>query len=893
MPVRRAWLVVGLLGLACERAGEHESSPRNRTHAEIGEHGVEAAELEVGLVGCDAVFADPLCLRETSKPFAIWLPGQSGIDEFELSIEGRSLAHTSLVETSADELGVLMRVSELPPRATLTLDRNGERVATLRLDRMPAQYLDLLAQAKADRQAVRAPLAEARARVAGRPAFLLDCLRAKIDYGEASAQIVSDAPNRLRSNASVVGDRRCIAELQLQAASLLLDADLDVAAEHIRAARDYGRQVPDIAVNADLLDAQLAQRIGQVEQSLVLLERAWNLARRLRLPELYSTTVVTRAIALTNIGRFDEAEQLGREAIVNSRGQREALKVRNNVAWVRVLHREDDLRAVDPILELRALVDEDPRNTTWLNLAIASSRDGLLDEAARALQAIDVERLGNRDRVWFEIVSARIEMGKRPRAVASARGHLDQARQIADLGREPDSQLRVRLERARMEFELGELAAARREFEDAERMADVIALSIDGATGRSSFASSRSESRGRHVELLLRLDDRPAALCVVLGGRARHLRALAAGSGDLDHLDAATRKRYRDLLGDYHARKRAMGQRVRESWRLSLAERDELVNELAGEAKALDQLLHDARRLVEQDRPQWSCERVRPREPEQALLTMIADADGRGWYFFLDVGGRVEVVHVWPTEGETSAALAARALAELIGRSSEFEILTVVATGEFVGLDFQSEVGDDVRVIHGMGLGSSSTGQPWRGEVALHAGTGGLAHTEREISAVAAILEAAGWRVVDWSPTSSSQPDLLHFAGHGERFGTTGWDSALRLAGDERLTSGELIAGRRSPRLVVLGACAAGMTSPEMIDGGMNMAVAFLLAGAEIVIAPDREVEDEVAVELAAMLYEGAPDPEHAGELGEHLMKRLVAVNAADARFRSWRIWIR
>jgi hypothetical protein len=270
---------------------------------------------------------------------------------------------------------------------------------------------------------------------------------------------------------------------------------------------------------------------------------------------------------------------------------------------------------------------------------------------------------------------------------------------------------------------------------------------------------------------------------------------------------------------------------------------------------------------------------------------MSSDSRGLGWHFFLDRDGAIAHSHLEPGEGETTARLATRALAEFEVPLRGVERLVVVATGEFVGLDFQALVPDSVLVVHGLGLGEAPKPAPWRGVVGVHGSGGGLVHVERELDIVREAL--ADWTLVEWSASGGVQPDLLHFAGHGQRVGTTGWRSALRLSEAEWLTSGEVIAGQRSARVVVLGACAAGMTSPEAIDGGMNMAVAFLLAGAEMVIAPDHDVDDASAVELAQSLYSDAPPAARAADLRNHLMARLARAKASDPRFHGWRIWVR
>jgi len=59
------------------------------------------------------------------------------------------------------------------------------------------------------------------------------------------------------------------------------------------------------------------------------------------------------------------------------------------------------------------------------------------------------------------------------------------------------------------------------------------------------------------------------------------------------------------------------------------------------------------------------------------------------------------------------------------------------------------------------------------------------------------------------------------------------------------------------PRWVVLSACDAGRSSLEAPGEGIGLAQAFLLAGAQSVIAATRTVDDHTARNLLSELYRG------------------------------------
>jgi len=105
--------------------------------------------------------------------------------------------------------------------------------------------------------------------------------------------------------------------------------------------------------------------------------------------------------------------------------------------------------------------------------------------------------------------------------------------------------------------------------------------------------------------------------------------------------------------------------------------------------------------------------------------------------------------------------------------------------------------------------------------------------------------------------------DLLHYAGHGTFSGLGGWESVLPLAGDSRLTLGDLLALGRPPRWVVLSGCETGRSSTGAPVEGLGLAHAFLLAGSRAVIAATRPVGDLPTQGLFAELYRHwGPEPD-------------------------------
>lgn len=103
----------------------------------------------------------------------------------------------------------------------------------------------------------------------------------------------------------------------------------------------------------------------------------------------------------------------------------------------------------------------------------------------------------------------------------------------------------------------------------------------------------------------------------------------------------------------------------------------------------------------------------------------------------------------------------------------------------------------------------------------------------------------------------------FHFAGHGVLDAADPWDAHFVLAGQERLTVGDLFASRPMARHVVLSGCETGRTGRTVKIG---LPDAFIASGARTVVATTRPVSDNQAAAFIQRFYDagGATDPVHA-----------------------------
>lgn len=866
------------------------------------------AALPVAVWGCDHLLAEPRCLRSQPRPLVLWLEGEWAASDLSLSFEDVPLGDTE-VRTSADERGVLVELD--PPAATGQLvwaHADGRRFA-LALAPVPEAFARARDEVGAlvdggDARAARDRTTALREGLDPLDAHLLDCLDAGLAMraGDAAATTL---PWRLEAAPAPIADALGIDRAHANAAYVAIVGELDYvkAQRHVDALQARPLDLEG-QISRAYYGGLLARQIGRFDEALASLEHAGELAERARHTSYLGSILAEQAVVLAELGRFDEAEALAHEATTKLTPDDPILtSIRHEATWVRILHREDEPGLPDPSDTLQALIEhpdltDADANKYRLNLAIAASQSNDHARAERVLAPLDRTQLNREEQVFFELVKARIAHQRGEPSLA--REHLERGRLLAELVGHEAFLLRVRLARARLEQQVGDRAAARREHELAEALEDRLALGIGAQLGRSTFSTARRHDRAAHVELLLELGDRAAALCTVLGARARHLRSLSVRHGS-SPVDPARRERQRRLLLRHAELRDQLEQRRQDDWKLSVAELEQLRERNDRDRERIDALATEAMALVEREPAPWSCDQARSPAREHALLTMHPAVAADGWWVMLDRAGVVETVPVRIDRAAGAGGAeqaAAQALTTLVaaGRLAGVRTLTVVPLGELGAVDVHRldplRGLDGLRVVYGLGLGRAARAVAADGSaVAIAGGGDDLRDPAAEVDEVRAAMGRHGWTLRDaWAPADETQPTLLHYAGHGHHAGPSGWDSTLELA-EGPLSAEQIIAHQHAPAVVVLGACDAAATDAKLLDGGMNMASAFLLAGAELVIAPSRPVADADARALAQQLYRAPPSPRDAAALADALVEGLTTAQREGGRFGAWRAW--
>ncbi|KIG15294.1 Tetratricopeptide TPR_4 [Enhygromyxa salina] len=876
---RHRGLTVALLGLlGCpaqpsETGGTGPADPPDPSDPTV-QVDPRAASIEAGppaMFGCAGLILDTgqlRCLLRKPKPLRAWLDGRRDAT-IELWFDGAPLAST----LSRDRDGLLLEFE--PPRehGLVELRAPTGEVWRVQLTSASARHTELRKAANergraGDFAGAAAIFATAADELTPAQADLLRCDEARLAIAERRFAHVIALANGLTDSPAI----SCVgAAASLAAYVQLFDQpDFNAADQHLATATAAGRFDFETAIGARYLRGVFDHRIGDIDESLVEFEASARLAKLVGDEQQFMASTIMQAVALARLGRLREAESLA-TSIVSGIAEDATTDplirdVRYDLAWIALLAREADPHAPDPSATLRELIADYTRTQshsdvarTRLHLVFARLQSRDLTSARTELDQIDGAQLDTHSLVWFEL--AAFELALASGATRAARGHLDRAELYADLTRDREHHFRIWAARGALARAKGDRGAALEALRHASTIADELALAVPGSSGRSMMVTAHRQADTALVELLVELDQAEAALCAAVSVRARHLRALSARLRP--PLSREDQRDYQALLSQHRALRLDIDEQLADAWQQPSTELQALREQLSEQGERADELLRQATALLERDAPRWSCDRVLPRRDGQAVLAMAPSADDdRGWFMLARRDGevtRTEVIEI--ANVLAPGERAAQAIAALGPSLAEVRELEVIPVGRLSSVDFHALLRPrEITVVYSLGLGHAETNPRARATADVVAGSSDLPAVASEAAHVSARLHELGWQVTpSWAPASDDQPHLLHYAGHGTatgaRAGEGGWDSYIEIPGFGRLSASQIVAGQRAPRIVVLGACSTGAVSDEIIDGGMNLAAAFLLAGAELVIAPTGPVDDQAALSLSQTIY--------------------------------------
>lgn len=685
---------------------------------------------------------------------------------------------------------------------------------------------------------------------------------------------------------------REVAQKMLLVHSSIQDRQLELARESLNALRLPAEAPAESRIVVMYYRGLLAEKEGDYRSALAEIQRAVESAERLKLDLHQWIAEEQLALLLRGVGRSREAAQLFERLrrTTPAADSCQTAQLLANQGWATLLAREAGESFGDPTqLFERALETYQAcpdftlgkRVNILINLALSHLQEGHLAEAKDLLAATrELEpHPPLRHTLWQLDLEARIALREdRP---ADALRLFERLEDLAQGASSPNGTLRAVFGQARSQKSLGNEAAALDTLRKAEALLDEQSIQVPIHEGRETFMATRQTIVSLHVEILLEQGRTAEALDVARHSRSRMLRQLER-SDRLADLTPDRRTQWERLLATYHERRAALEERAKDDWRLPS---DQLRREQAarkGEAKSVKELL-DRAFLVLDDAAEPQGETLPPPRPGELILTWCPLS--QGWVGFAADGETIATHRFDLPAGVLllPGELARRLLLPFHTAIEKAERIRILPSGPLRGVDFHALPFDgDVLlagrpVVYGLDLPvPSGPAQPAGRHALLVADPrDNLPGAISEARTVRKALEAGSrpWTIEELQSADASAEtvrsrlagaDLLHYAGHGTFSGFGGWDSSLLLAGETRLTLGDLLALDRVPAWVVLSGCDTGRSSIETPVESLGLAHAFLLAGSRAVIASVRPADDRTVPAFFTGLYrqlEREPDP--------------------------------
>ncbi len=695
------------------------------------------------------------------------------------------------------------------------------------------------------------------------------------------------------------------------------------------------RNVPARARLANALhEGRHLQRTGQPQAAIEAYERMEAAGRY--------ESLAQHAGLLAFLGRVDEAKSLllRVDEHVDAMRCQDWLRILTSMAWARIQLGEQGIDMGDPLPELYDVLmllrkwgetdggcyDANLEPNALINAALAEIAEGHVGQAQLQLDRflllstpLDPVEDWEFDE-YRELIELRSRLGLADTAALSEwmMVHASSGRGP----RRPDSRWRRSYWRGEAYQALGLQPDAMRAYMDAEGALEDLMQELSFDVAREALLLGRQPSAGRLVELLVDADRWDEALCFARRARGRmdHVldrNALVAA------LPPARIRDWEDAIMEVHSLHGSLDKQEQSEWEVPSeklgAHRAKVAQtrERLGQATdALFEVLHSDPSSVSAD------ERCQFRQvPASGSVHVLyfpleRKLDRSRWMgFAFDETGVIEATRIGPLpevddvakwDTDTLEIWADALLEPLAGSLQAARDIAVLPMGPLWSVPFAAlPFGEGILLEHmpvtlSLDLTRLRTGGPGtasRPKRALVIGSphGDLPEAESEALFVHDALDARGWPVVtlvredatvDTVRGALADATLLHYAGHGYRGGVEGWDSRLSLAADGDLDVHDVLALPRVPTSVVLLACDATPGSERSLGGGMSLARAFLLAGTDLVLASDGELDDRLAKRVAEEIYDhGVP---LAGKGAEIVQQALLAVRKAEPPQTEW-----
>ncbi len=701
---------------------------------------------------------------------------------------------------------------------------------------------------------------------------------------------------------------------------------LDQAAQYVG---DY----PDGAARLPYYRGQLAMELGDLRSALHLFNESERRARRLGLERLIYNSQNASAGQLMLVGRVQEALVILRQ--IDSQGIAkadvspcESVDVAANLGYAFVLAAElgqirvSSAHALSDATEtleraLRLADDECPdpfrRSTILTFLSLTAVEQGRLDEAQTRLTEAKASVRSPRgtDALLLLETEARLEAARGN--IARAMKLFDKEWELASAFDMPQGQWEAAIGRAKCLEQSGNYTQALEAFSLAARVVERSSLLIPLGEGRTSFLGDRDIGTVGHIELLFKMGRSAEALSVARAARSRVIVSVQ-NALRLQHLSSQDRERWQQAVQRYRTTKEAIVAEAVDDWKLP-------ENELRARRGNRQQRLDDLHRLLDESvlasRPRETDSRgtLSYRVPSEGELLLAYYPVRDAWIGFAADASGVDHFRVPEFPWDSPPSHLSNLLLSPAGKKiQKAKRITFLPSARFNQIDFHALPWNGAPLVafadvqYALDLDSRIVER--REDSARIAAvvadpTEDLLAAQAEGSAVAQMLSRGpdSWTVHLLEGHQANlasvlheldSAQLFHYAGHGIFSGAEGWDSSLLLAGQGRLGLGDIITSERVPRHVVLSGCETAKSASEHQAESFGLAHAFLLAGAESVVATSRKIPDALASKIARALYEEGQPYWTANHSAGALRVAQLAVRLANpeldwAAFRAFR----
>ncbi|MBV1859659.1 MAG: CHAT domain-containing protein [Nannocystaceae bacterium] len=830
--------------------------------------------IEAAVIGCVDLRTDRTCVFEPGRPLTVWaaldhdaMPRLFANGK-RLPFEGTAVADGVRWTLDPQASWHTLNVEGLSGQTQLALRRRGPSVPQLEQIRA---FQDAGQTAEAQSELTKTlPTLPRTARAQGHElggdlAFLRGDIKAAIESYEFSARLYAEQ-SRYRK-ASTVAHRIAYACTALEPDEACARAWLDRDADWIQGdpeqlvLHDYYRAL----FNARLGDRRAAQRgfASSIERS-----------RAFGLQSVQFGAQVEAMLLVASVGNCEaaKAHQAGAQALGTTLPSAMQAQLHNAIGWMLLLARargQAHLSRPTPAFE-RALqltqgddaISRRLRATLQLNLAYDALLDDDLESVQRWLATVDRDALLHEDeRMWAALLLARVDVRL---------GNLDAARDAfatlatkATKARESELAWHAHIGTAEVLGRQGRAAEALISHEKAATILTRQLPRIALGAGRSHYLAERARGTQQHIELLLESGRIEDALCVTRRARTRNLRVLAQ---NINAGDDASR-----ALRSYREGRTRLDRDLETAWMLPADQAEARFTQLHADRVELDRTL-DRDVFAGSVQAARSCDGFPTTKHNEVSLYYVELE--HGWVGFSADTTGTSMHHLGPRPESQAPRAMSRWLLEPFARTlSEAHELRVVASGTLHAIAFSrlpdpslptQAIGQRLGVAYGLDVPrppSSRVPQHQR-RILVLAPPSNLpaAQTERD-AVLAASHDDAEIQILSGDEATGEavrrvlpNVEQVHFVGHAA-YDDDGWTGGLQLARNDTLEVEDVLALQSVPKLLVLAGCETGRVDAVALAGGMSLAHAFLLAGADTVVAAGHQISDQATAALARPFY--------------------------------------